>query len=304
MQPPTVTYDDSLDLYADVADGVRLCYRIDGGPEGVPLLLLSGLGQDLTYWPQAFVDSLVARGFRVIRHDNRDTGRSTTIDKPAPPAWRQLFGRPLPDAYTLADTASDSVGLLRHLGVRRVHLLGQSMGGMIAQVIAAEYPEQMHTLTSLYSTTGSKKAGKAAWSTKLKPAAKPPADAQEGLATHLKVVHHPAGPAYPVDEELEAAYVAGLWARATVIGGGGFARQVQAISASGDRTGRVRSITAPTLVIHGDHDLMVDPSGGLATAAAIRGSVYVPVAGMGHHLAPGVFGLIADLVGEHTGVGS
>lgn len=291
--------DLTADRHVEVRDGIRLCYRSDGDPEHEPLLLINGLAEDLTAWPRLFVDALVARGFCVIRHDNRDVGRSTTIDRPAPARWRQLTGRPLPGAYTLEDMALDSLGLLAHLEIDRAHVLGRSMGGMVAQVMAATAPSMVRTLTSLYSTTGSPRVGRARWSTRRRLAARPPTSAAQASARHLDVVRHLAGPGFPVDEDVERAYVAGMWQRAVATGPGGMARQIQAIAASGDRTDQVRMITAPTLVIHGDTDLIVDPSGGRATADAVPGATFVPIAGMGHHLPPGLYEVIADLVAHH-----
>ena len=149
-------------------NGVRLCYRVQGPREATPLLLVAGWDQDLTSWPALFIDALLERGFRVIRHDNRDAGRSSRIQTPPPSTLRQFRERPRRDAYNLQDMADDAVALLNHLGLERVHVLGISMGGMIAQSMAASHPDRVQTLTSLISTTGQSKIGQPAWSTKLR----------------------------------------------------------------------------------------------------------------------------------------
>ena len=287
------------DQLVDLPNGVRLCYRDEG--DGEPLLLVAGLGQDLTSWPEPLVRDLVDRGFRVIRHDNRDVGRSSRVDAPPPATWRQLLVRPRPDAYTLEDMAGDTVGLLDHLGVDRVHLVGMSMGGMIAQTVAADHPDRVRSLTSIFSTTGNTRVGQAAWSTKLR-LVKPPAQTREDFVRrHLGLTAHLAGRGFPLDEAVETAYAEGVWDRSERPGSGApVARQIQAIQASGDRTERLRRVTAPTLVVHGDRDLIVHPSGGRATAEAVAGARHVSIVGMGHHLAPGLLDRLADLITAHT----
>jgi pimeloyl-ACP methyl ester carboxylesterase len=283
----------------ELPSGVRLCYRDEG--EGEALLLVAGLGQDLTAWPEPFVRGLVHRGFRVVRHDNRDVGRSSRIAAPPPATWRQLLARPRPEAYTLQDMADDAVALLDHLAIDRAHLVGMSMGGMIAQTVAASRPDRVRTLTSVFSTTGHTRVGQPAWSTKLR-LVKPEARTRDGFVNrHLALTAHLAGRGYPMDEAAETAYAERVWDRGASSGAGApVARQIQAIQASGDRTWQVRRITAPTLVVHGDRDLIVHPSGGRATADAIAGARHVSIPGMGHHLAPGLLDRLADLITEHT----
>ena len=293
MTAPTpdqvLTEDASGDRFVDLPAGPRLCHRTDGPDDGVPLLLIAGLGIDLTSWPQRMVDGFVARGFRVVRFDNRDIGRSSRVDTSPPGRLRQLLARPRPDAYDLADMAADTVGLLQHLGIDRVHLVGMSMGGMIAQTVAARHPDRVATLTSIFSTTGDRRVGQPARSTLARLARGPARTVEESVQRHLGMLRHIGSPTALPDHDLERAWAVGLWER----GGGvaaraGVPRQISAIQASGDRTAELRRITAPTLVVHGDVDRMVHPSGGRATAAAIPGARHVEIAGMGHHLAPGV----------------
>ncbi|MDO5627494.1 MAG: SDR family NAD(P)-dependent oxidoreductase [Mobilicoccus sp.] len=290
------------DLFCDTGD-ITVCYRIDGADDAPPLVLLAGLGYDLTSWSQTFVDALVAQGFRVIRPDNRDTGRSTYIAEQEPsPLWRQATNRPLPEGYDLSDMAGDVVGLLDHLGIERAHLVGMSMGGMIAQTVAAAHPERVETLTSIFSTTGAAKVGGIARQALMRMALPTPTTVEEATDRHLGTLDLIGSQTFPHDEEIQRAWIAGLWERS---GGGGeryrgTSRQIDAIKRSGDRTEAVRRITAPTLVIHGDADLMVHPSGGQATHEAIAGSRHVTIAGMGHHLAPGLDERLTSLIADHA----
>jgi pimeloyl-ACP methyl ester carboxylesterase len=288
-----------VDRFVDLPAGPRICYRVEGPDDGVPLLLIAGLGIDLTSWPQRMVEGFTARGFRVVRFDNRDIGRSGRIDTPTPGRLRQLLARPRPDAYDLADMAADAFGLLEHLGIERVHLVGMSMGGMIAQTLAARHPDRVASLTSIFSTTGDRRVGQPARSTLLRLAKGPSATVEASVERHLGMLAHIGSPTLLPDEELERAWATGFWAR----GGGvraraGVPRQIGAIQASGDRTAELRTITAPTLVVHGSTDRMVHPTGGRATAAAVPGARFVEIAGMGHHLAPGAVDRLVELTTE------
>ena len=181
------------------------------------------------------------------------------------------------------------------------------MGGMIAQTVAASRPERVLTLTSLISTTGDTAVGQPAWSTKLRLARPPATSRPKAVRSHLGMTAHLAGTGFPLDEAVETAYAEEAWDRAVsagVRGNDGTARQIQAIQASGDRTPQLRGITAPTLVVHGDRDLIVHPSGGRATADAIPGARHVTVPGMGHHLAPGLLDQLVQLVTDHTRQGA
>ncbi|MEV0337246.1 alpha/beta fold hydrolase [Nocardia sp. NPDC050717] len=288
------------DRFALLPCGTRLCYRLDGAPDAPPVLLIAGLAEDLTTWSDRFVSALFATGFRVIRIDNRDCGRSTYSTAPPPNTLRQLLALPRRDAYTLADMADDAAQLIEYLGVGPVHLVGRSMGGMIAQVVAARYPHLVRTLTSLYSTTGNKKVGQPTLSSLALIAGSPPPRNRVGaVRAHLRITAHIAGTAYPVDEVEEATHATTTWDRTAGDGAAGTARQIQAIYASGDRTAELSRIEAPTLVINGDRDPLVAPSGGAATVAAIPGARHIIIPGMGHHLPDSLAFRIADLVVSH-----
>ncbi|MBD0692075.1 alpha/beta hydrolase [Streptomyces sp. CBMA123] len=279
---------------------MTICFRDVGDKADPAILLVAGLGEDLTFWTDSFVGSLVARGFRVIAIDNRDVGQSTFVAAPPPALWRQIAARPRGDAYALADMAQDAVGVLDHLGISRPHLVGRSMGGMIAQTIAATAPERVLSLTSVYSTTGAKKVGRPALSTIRLLAAPPARTRTEAVRAHLRITRHIAGTGYPIDDAAEAALAARGWDRAAGDPAAGVARQIQAIQRSGDRTAQLSGITAPTLVINGDRDLLVNPSGGAATVRAIRSAQHVVVPGMGHHIPEGLVGPVTQYISQHA----
>lgn len=287
--------------YAALPSGTTICYRDHGDRAGPAILLSAGLGEDLTFWSGSFVESLLERGFRVVTMDNRDVGRSTFVTTPPPRLWRQVLARPRRDAYTLADMAYDAVGVLDHLGIRQAHLAGRSMGGMIAQTVAATEPARVLSLTSIFSTTGAKKAGQPARSTIRLLAASPARTRTAAVRAHLRITSHIAGTAYPIDDVAEAAIAARGWDRAAGDLAAGSARQIQAIQASGDRTAQLRRITAPTLVINGDRDLLVAPSGGAATAKAIPGARHVVIPGMGHHIPEALVEPITRHISDHAG---
>jgi pimeloyl-ACP methyl ester carboxylesterase len=293
---------EDRDRFAELPSGIRLCYRVDGPDDGEPLLLIAGLAIDLASWPKRMVDGFVERGFRVIRFDNRDVGRSTFVDAPPPSRVQQLLAKPRPDAYDLGDMAEDARGLLDVLGIASTHVLGMSMGGMIGQTLATRHPDRVRTLTSVFSTTGSRRVGQPARSTILRLARPPARTREESVTRHLAMLRHIGSSAFPPDDAQERAYAAAAWDR---IGSDaqrdhGVARQIQAIQASGDRTAELGRIAAPTLVVHGDTDRMVHPSGGRATARAIPGSRHVQIPGMAHHIAPGVVDRLVDLTTVHA----
>ncbi|KRQ24840.1 alpha/beta hydrolase [Mycobacteroides sp. H001] len=291
------------DKYATVPSGTTICFRdFRGfGDKAEPtILLIAGLGEDLTFWTGSFVGALVAQGFRVIAMDNRDVGQSTFSAAPVPALWRQVIGRPRSDAYSLADMATDCVGVLDHLEIAQVHLVGRSMGGMIAQTIAATEPRRVASLTSIFSTTGARKVGQPALST-IRLLVGPPARTRTAaVRTHLRITEHIAGRAYPIDDAQEAATAARGWDRGTGNSAAGAARQIQAIQRSGDRTAQLRNISAPTLVINGDRDLLVNPSGGAATVNAIRSARHIVIPGMGHHIPDALVDPITQLISQHV----
>ena len=292
---------EAADQFVQLPSGTKICFRDAGSTTDPAILLIAGLGEDQTFWGDSFVPSLVSRGYRVITMDNRDVGQSSFATTPPPSIWRQALARPRKDGYTLADMAQDGIGVLDHLGIDRVHLVGRSMGGMIAQMIAATVPDRVVSLTSIYSTTGSTKVGQPAKSTirklVLAPAAKTRTDA---VRNHLRITQHIAGTAYPMDEADEAVIAGRGWDRCAGDQAAGVARQIQAIQLSGDRTAQLRTIKAPTLVINGDRDLMVAPSGAAATVEAIPSAQQVVIPGMGHHIPEALVDPITGYICGHA----
>lgn len=288
------------DRFATVPSGATICFREFGGATDPTILLLAGLGEDINAWGDDFTAALVARGFRVITMDNRDVGQSTFISDPPPAVWRQVLAMPRKDAYSLADMAADAIGVLDHLGIGHAHLVGRSMGGMIAQTIAATAPDRVLSLSSIYSTTGAKKVGQPALSTIAILCSPPPRSKADAIKAHLRITRHVAGTAYPIDPDAEAAIAARAWDRCGGDAAAGAARQIQAIQTSGDRTAELQRITAPTLVINGDRDPLVAPSGGDATAKAIRAAQHVVIPGMGHHIPRTLVQTITDYIAQHA----
>jgi pimeloyl-ACP methyl ester carboxylesterase len=287
-------------VIADVGRGIELCYEQIGNPDDPPIVLIGGLGQQLHgSWPTDFATALAGRGYRVIRFDNRDVGRSTHMDFPPPKPLAILRGGSHPRQYHLGDMARDTVGLLDVLGYQDAHLAGISMGGMIAQTVAAHYPGRVRTLTSIMSTTGARRIGRPAISTWLRLAtAKPPRTQAEAVARDIALFRHIGSHGYPFDEERVRERAVTGWDRDPT--SAGTARQLAGIFRSGDRTAELRAIDVPTLVIHGDRDRMVHPTGGAATAHAIPGARLETIAGMGHDLPAGASGRVIDLITDHV----
>ena len=287
------------DQFFTTSDGVNICYRTFS--QGMPLVLIAGLGLQLHYWSPVLVNGLVERGFQVIVLDNRDIGRSSRINGKPPTLLEKLRGKTPNNAYDLSHMANDIVELLDHLNIEKAHLAGMSMGGMIGQTISALYPQRVKSLVSIFSTTGNKKVGQPIWSTMMK-LAEPPSKTQKAYIKHyVDFCKHIGSTQYDMHLETQNAYAALAWER----GGGkqiapGLGRQIGAILKSGDRTEQVKQIKAPTLVIHGDKDTIVDVSGGYATAKAIEGAKLILMVGMGHFIAHEVSPYFVDLIAGHA----
>jgi pimeloyl-ACP methyl ester carboxylesterase len=283
--------------FADAGGGIRLCYEEIGDPAGVPLLLVAGLGQQLIAWPDGFCAALAARGLRVIRFDNRDVGRSTRAPNPPPTRVQFATRRWAPEQYTLTDMTRDTAGLLDALGLESAHVAGMSMGGMIAQTLAAQQPARVRTLTSIFSTTGARRVGRPALSTWRLMLSGPPADRAQALDRAVVLWRHIGSHGFPFDEPgiREAAGLA--WDRGH--DPAGVERQLAAIFKSRDRTRELHGIAAPTLVIRGDRDMLIHPSGGRATAQAIPGARLETIVGMGHDLPAGAWPRLVDLIAQH-----
>ena len=274
---------------------VELCYETFGDPADPTMLLIMGLGTQMLGWDTAFCEQLAARGFHVIRYDNRDIGHSTILDDFPAPTLGQIVRRDKGVvAYTLADMAADGVGLLDHLGIERAHLVGASMGGMIAQVIAARRPERVLSLVSIMSNTGSRLSGQPALSTYrlfLRPISRE-RDAYVRQAAEL--FEHIGSRGFDKDEDAFLEMLGAMHDRGHSPGSS--SRQLAAILTAGNRTAELRHITAPTLVIHGTADRLIRPSGGRATARAIPGAHLLTIEGMGHDLPRAAWPRILDAI--------
>jgi pimeloyl-ACP methyl ester carboxylesterase len=285
--------------FVDVGGGVTLCYERIGDPGAPPMILIMGLGQQLLAWPDELCAALAASGFQVIRFDNRDIGRSWHASTPPPPMNQFVSRRFDPAQYDLRDMARDTAGLIDALELRPAHVVGVSMGGMIAQMLAAHHPEHVRSLVSLSSSTGARRTGWIAPST-LRLLMQPPArDRDAAAARAVAMFRHIGSHGFPFDQE-DVRERAGRSFDRDPRAAAGAARQLAAILKSGNRTRQLRQITAPTLVIHGDRDRMVHPSGGRATAAAIPGARLMTIPGLGHDLPAGVLSRLADLIADHA----
>jgi pimeloyl-ACP methyl ester carboxylesterase len=279
-------------------NGITIEYESYG--EGEPLLLVMGLGGQLVAWPMDWVNLLVGEGFRVIRFDNRDVGLSTKLPDKPPSFLRVLasvFSRRLAkSSYLLSDMADDAAGLLDHLGIERAHVVGMSMGGMIAQTLAIEHPHRVASLTSIMSNTGDRKNGKVHRSLYAKAWGTRPRTRDEAVERGVLTFRYISGPHFEEDtirsiltEELARSYDVE-----------GTARQTMAINASPDRTAALANVTAPTLVVHGLLDPLVMPSGGIATAKAIPGARLLMFPDMGHDLPRTRWPEIIDAIVENA----
>jgi len=297
----TATQNQAAERFASVGGGMRLCYRTEGDPSDPTILLIAGLGQDYLAWPQGLVDAFTARGFHVVRFDNRDVGRSSQGRGPAPRPTKFLTHRWHPAQYSLDDMTLDTAGLLDRLEVGPVHVVGMSMGGMIAQMLSSRHAHHVASLTSIMSTTGARRIGRPAGSTWLKMAGPPPRTREATIEQLVSITRHIGSRGFPFDEGALRVVAGEQWDRGPSAPYEGVQRQLAAIFKSGDRTRAVRQITAPTLVIHGDRDPMVHPTGGKATADAIAGARLETIRGMGHDLPEGALPILVDLIAEHAG---
>ncbi|WP_405056916.1 alpha/beta fold hydrolase [Kribbella sp. NBC_01505] len=266
-----------------IANGLKLEYESHGPEDGEAVLLIMGLGGQLTLWPMGFVDLLVQRGFRVIRYDARDVGLSEKVD----------------GAYTLDDMAADAAGLLDALGIGAAHIVGGSMGGMVAQLVAINHPEHVRTLTSIMSTTGNPELPNSSPELIERLSTRPP-DPAEDLDAFLD--HQVANmqltqsPAYPTDPQVLRAQISRDFNR-SYYPAGALQQQIATVGAPDRRTG-LRALNVPTLVIHGEADLVIAPAGGRDTAENVPNARLLLIPGMGHDLPPQLFQQFADAIAE------
>jgi pimeloyl-ACP methyl ester carboxylesterase len=282
--------------FADVG-GVTLCYETFGDPSDPAILLIMGLGTQMVAWREDFCRQLVDEGFFVIRYDNRDTGKSSSM-KGSPITVREMVTRRVKEpAYTLEDMANDAIGLLDHLGIERAHVVGASMGGMIAQHVALSHPERVLSLTSIMSTTGHRLVGQPKLAVIPLFLSKPSGGKEEYIERAVKLFQA-VGAKNGFDEEYVREGAAVAWDRGINMAGTG--RQLAAITADGNRTQRLKKIRVPTLVIHGKDDRLIAPSGGKATAKAIKNARLLLLDDMGHDLPRRVWPKIIGAIAEHA----
>ncbi len=286
----------SEELYAPVGRGIELCYQTFGDPADDPLLLVMGLGGPMTWWHRDLCTALARAGFYVVRFDNRDAGRSTVLeDRVSRTAVVRAFaGTRVRAPYGLGDLADDAFGLLDHLEIEAAHVVGVSMGGMIAQTMAIARPERVRSLTSIMSTTGKRSVG---WQhPSLLPrmiAPRKPGRAPyvEGSITFARLA---GSPAYPEPEDAMRARFEETYDRG--VHPAGVVRHMLAVLTQPDRGPRLRDVRVPTLVVHGAADKMVHVSGGRATAAAVSGAELLLIDGMGHDLPAALYDTFVDAI--------
>lgn len=287
------------------SNGIRLAYETAGDPKDVPILLIMGLGMQLIAWPDDFVDGLVEQGFYVIRFDNRDCGLSTKFDHAGTPnLWltylKTLVRWPIKTAYTLDDMAEDARGVLRALGVAKAHVVGTSLGGMVAQIMAAKYPDRILTLTAIMSTSG--RRGLPGPSREARAVMmRPPRNARdmEAVIAHTANIYKVIGsPAYPTSDKQLRDNIGRAIRRN--VNGAGIVRQMVAVVAAGDLTPRLETIRVPSLVIHGAADPMIPVACGIDVARRIPGARLEIIEGMGHDLPDQLIERLLALIDAHA----
>lgn len=290
-------HDAAVTTTPPSADGIEIWYTTDGDPSDVPLLLVMGLGAQYLVWPDDLVQGLVDEGFFVVRFDNRDVGLSTKPDvgdlDPGAEIMAAFAGGSPNAPYLLTDMAADAMRVLDALDIASAHVVGASMGGMIAQTIAIEHPERVRSLTSIMSTTGARDVGQPDPSVMGVLLAPAPTSREEAVAQGVAGSVAIGSPGL-VDEAAAADRAGRAYDRCFYPQG--VAHQLLAILASPDRTEALGGVQVPTLVIHGDKDPLVTPSGGAATAAAVPGAELLVIEGMGHDHAPDHLSLVVGSI--------
>jgi pimeloyl-ACP methyl ester carboxylesterase len=293
--PPSTA---SGELTATVGE-LELCYETFGAATAPPMLLIMGLGSQMLLWDDQFCEQLASRGFRVIRFDNRDIGRSTQLrGAKIPTRWQLLRRSARGAAYMLEDLAADCVGLLDALEIGAAHIVGASMGGMIAQLVAIEHPNRVLSLVSIMSTTGNPRVGKPQPRMLMMLMRKGKRERAAYIEDHIETYRAIGSQQYDFEEEYKRERAGRLYERGVYPAGS--ARQLGAIVSAPDRTEALAGVRAPTTVIHGDADPLVDVSGGRATADAIPGARLVILPGMGHDLPRALWPEIIDAIVANT----
>lgn len=284
------------------SNGIRMAYQAFGDADAPTILLVAGLYNQLIRWPLEFCELLVARGFRVIRFDNRDIGLSDKMEGEVAPSFLRLalhswFGLPVKVPYSLDDMAADTVGLLDALDIKAVHIVGMSMGGMISQLVAGLYPTRVLSLTSIMSKTGAFGKGTASLSV-ARQMVKPIPKGTSALDNSVMTRQMFGSPAYPESDEEIAIAVKSEFKRSN--NPAGYLRQMAAIRSAPSRNKLLNGLKIPVLIIHGNQDTLVDVSGGIETKKQIPHAKLVRFEGMGHTLPQPLLAEFADLIQQNA----
>jgi pimeloyl-ACP methyl ester carboxylesterase len=280
------------------ANGIKLAFDSFGRNTSPPILLIAGLGAQMIRWTETFCTRLASRGFWVIRFDNRDSGQSTFISSGGTPDFKAIMvGGKTAVPYSLNDMAADTKGLLDSLGLERAHLVGRSMGGLIAQVMAYTFPERVLSLTSIMASSGSAALPPPApdiMAMLMKPSPSPLIDETAYIQRRLAFARRVASPNQIFDESQKRTQIAEELQRGWEAGA--FSRQLAAIAVGGDRRSQLASISGPALVIHGRDDPLFPLPHGQDTASAIPSAVFMPIDNMGHDLPAAFHDLVIDAI--------
>jgi pimeloyl-ACP methyl ester carboxylesterase len=286
------------------ANGISIAYDEVGDAKAPVILLIMGLGTQMIAWPEAFCVALAQRGFRVVRFDNRDIGLSTKFETAAPidlaaAFARAMAGKSVDAPYTLDDMVADAIGLMDALGIGNAHVVGASMGGMIAQIVAARYANRTRSLTSIMSSSGEPglPPGKPEAISALLAPRPQPNDRENVIKAGMTILRVIGSPGFPTSEADLRAKVEQAADRSYYPSGAG--RHLLAILASGSRVELLKQIRVPTLVIHGADDPLVPVEGGKDTARHIPGAVLKIIPGMGHDLANGLIPILVEAIAAH-----
>jgi pimeloyl-ACP methyl ester carboxylesterase len=285
------------------ANGIEIEYDTFGERGAEPLVLVMGLGAQMILWDEELCRALAARGFFVVPSDNRDVGLSSKLDEAGEPNVFSLLqalttGRPMDVPYTLADMADDAVYLMESLDIARAHVVGASMGGMIAQMLAIRHPSRLLTMTSIMSSTGNPELPPARPEALRVLFTAPPADRAANIERNVAVWRVLSSPGFPFDEARIRARAGRTFDRC--FHPAGVARQLAALIAGGNRKEALRDVTTPTLVIHGDQDPLARVEGGIDTAEAIPDAELMIIEGMGHDLPPALWPRIVEAIARHA----
>ena len=280
---------------------VQIYYETFGDPSDPTLVLVNGLGSQCINYRTEWCERFVAKGYQVVRMDNRDVGLSTHFSDVAPDVTGVVVaatsGERVSGPYGISDMAADVLAVLDTIGVDRAHVMGVSMGGMIVQTLAIEHPDRLRSMTSVMSTTGEPEFGRSSPEAGARLFGPPASDRASAIANHLAGLRIWGSPG-KVDEDAQARFAGEAFDRA--FDPDGVARQVMAIAAGGSRAAGLRTVRVPTLVLHGSADTLIEPSGGQRTAELVPGARYVVIEGMGHDYPSGYWDELVELVTDHA----